>query len=246
MLGLGLMELLMLMLAAMLTGFSKTAVSGATLPAVALVAYSFGGKLSAGIMLTMLMVADLFGVYNYGKYGKLKDLIRILPPAIAGVFLGAAVGSYLNDAQFKFLIGVTVIFCLVLLIYMETIGKNAKVPSGALFHGATGIVNGFASMVGNAASPIFSVYMLSLGFTKNKFIGTAAWFFFIVNIVKFPFHVFLWKTITLETARYTLYMLPFIVFGAALGVFMIKRVSEKTFKYIVIGMTALAALRLMV
>jgi hypothetical protein len=40
-------------------------------------------------------------------------------------------------------------------------------------------------------------------------------------------------------------MFPFIVGGALLGVFMIKRVSEKTFKYIVIGMTALAALRLM-
>src|SRR5690606_9274637 len=121
-------------------------ISGATLPAIAMVAFTFGGKLSSGIMLTMLIVGDLVGVYYYGKFGKLKDVLRTLPYAILGVVLGALVGSTLNDAQFKFLLGIIVIICLVLLVYMEFAGKCMKVPDNILFSVLVGIVCGFSSM----------------------------------------------------------------------------------------------------
>ena len=33
----------------------------------------------------------------------------------------------------------------------------------------------------------------------DQFIGTAAWLFFIINVFKLPFHIFIWKTVTLES-----------------------------------------------
>ena len=41
-------------------------------------------------------------------------------------------------------------------------------------------------MIGNAAGPIFNVYLLAGGFKKNGFIGTALWFFLIINLSKVP------------------------------------------------------------
>ena len=246
MLGLTVDQMVLLIGAAVIIGFSKTGITGATLPAVAMIAYTFGGKSSSGIMLTMLIAGDLVAIYNYSKYGKLKDVMKVLPPAVIGISLGAIIGNYLNDAQFKLLMGIIVAICLILLIYKELAKKSFKVPQNKYFHTAVGIISGFASMVGNAAGPIFTLYMLSLSFEKNKFIGTSAWFFLIVNIIKVPFHVFLWKTISFDTLKYTGIMLPFILLGALLGIYFVKRINEKHYKILVIIITAIAAVRLMV
>jgi hypothetical protein len=68
-------QIFLLIGAAIIIGFSKTGIPGATLPAVAMVAYSFGGKLSSGIMLTALIAADIPAICTYGKYGKFKDVM---------------------------------------------------------------------------------------------------------------------------------------------------------------------------
>jgi uncharacterized membrane protein YfcA len=226
MFGLTEMQILILIGAAVIIGFSKTGITGATLPAVAMVAYLFGGKLSSGIMLTALIAADIPAIYSYGKFGRFKDIIKVLPPAVAGIILGAIVGNYLNDNQFQLLMGLIVIASIVLLIYREVGKKDLQVPQSKWFHTTAGIVAGFTSMVGNAAGPIMAVYMMSLSFEKNRFIATAAWFFFIVNLIKVPFHIVMWDTISLETLKYTGLMIPFILLGALIGVLFVKRINE--------------------
>jgi len=52
------------------------------------------------------------------------------------------------------------------------------------------VLSGFASMIGNAAGPIFAIYLLALGFTKNNFIGANSWFFFMINLIKLPLQIF--------------------------------------------------------
>jgi hypothetical protein len=47
-------------------------------------------------------------------------------------------------------------------------------------------------MIGNVAGPIFAIYLLAIHLPKNNFIGTGAWFFLIVNVVKFPLQLFFW------------------------------------------------------
>ena len=48
-------------------------------------------------------------------------------------------------------------------------------------------------MIGNAAVPILTIYLLYMGYEKNKFIGTAAWFFLVVNLIKLPFHIIVFR-----------------------------------------------------
>lgn len=238
-------QLVLLIGAAIIIGFSKTGITGATLPAVAMIAYTFGAKQSSGIMLTMLIVGDFLAVFSYGRFGKFKDVINVLPPTIIGIVFGAVIGNYLNDVQFKFLLGIIVTICLILLIYNELSGKTVKVPNNPIYYTSVGIVSGFSSMVGNAAGPIFSVYLLTLSYDKNKFMGTTSWFFLIVNLLKLPFLIFLWKTVSFDTIKYTGFMLPFIGLGALLGVYFVKKINEKLFRMLVIIMTALAAIKLL-
>lgn len=238
--------LLLLVAAAILIGFSKTGILGASLPAVAMITYSFDAKVASGFMLTLLIIADIPAVLKYGRFGKPKDMLRLLPPALLGIILGAIVGDWLDEGQFKLLMGLMVLVCLLLILYGQIFKKEIKAPDNKLFHIIIGVLSGFSSMVGNAAGPIFSLYLISMSFDRNKFIGTAAWFFFTVNLIKLPFHIFMWGSITGTSFKYTLAMVPFILLGAIVGIYLIKRIKEKHFQMAVSFMTALAALYLMI
>ncbi|NMB43725.1 MAG: sulfite exporter TauE/SafE family protein, partial [Clostridiales bacterium] len=54
------LQLLTIIIAALIVGFSKTAIGGVTMLVIPFLASVFGGKDSTGIMLPMLLVGDLF------------------------------------------------------------------------------------------------------------------------------------------------------------------------------------------
>jgi uncharacterized membrane protein YfcA len=84
-----------------------------------------------------------------------------------------------------------------------------------------------------------------MGFKKNNFLGTNAWFFFIINVFKMPLQIFFWHNISMNTLILTSCVIPAIAIGAIIGAIVIKRLKEKSFRYIIIGMTFLAAIRLL-
>lgn len=76
--------------------------------------------------------------------------------------------------------------------------------------------------------------------------GTNAWFFFLINLSKLPLQIFVWHNIGLKSFTITIFMLPIIIIGAVLGFTVVKRINEKYFRYLVMGMTAIAAVRLFI
>lgn len=233
-----------IILAALLIGISKTGISGLLTLVIPILATVFGGKASTGIILPMLIVGDILAVFYYKKNTRKEDIIKLLPWTFMGLIVGLVIGGYINDDQFKMLIALSVLLCLFLLIYFEKKGDQLKIPDKMWLHALVGIISGFTSMIGNAAGPIFSVYLLAKGMNKMNFLGMTAWFFFIVNVTKLPLQVFIWHNITIQTFVLTGLMIPFIGIGAILGVFIIKRINEKVFRYLIIVMTAIVSLKL--
>lgn len=236
---------LWIIMAAILVGFSKTGIGAAMMMVIPMVASVFGGKASTGIILPMLIVGDVFAVKYYHRHADWSNIKKLLPWTLLGVIMAAVVGSNINDQQFKILIAVSVFICLIILIYSEIKGDELKVPTDLWFYILVGIASGFTSMIGNAAGPIMSIYLLARGMKKNSFMGTAAWFFLILNIIKMPFQIFAWHNISINNILLTLVMIPGILLGALIGIAVIKRIKEKPFRYIIIAMTGLAAFRLL-
>lgn len=232
--------------AGFLVGFSKTGINGLMMLVIPILASVFGGKESTGIMLPMLLAGDVFAVIYYNRHAEWSNIKKLLPWSFAGLVLGIIIGSYINDKQFKMLIAISVLVCLGILVYTEKKGDNLKVPEKVWFYALMGIACGFTSMIGNAAGPIFSIYLLAMGFKKNDFMGTFSWFFLIINFTKVPLQVFFWNNITLKTILLTFGMIPAIAIGALLGAVIIKKLNEKLFRYIIIGMTAIASVKLFI
>lgn len=236
---------LCVIISAFLVGFSKTGISGFMMPVIPIIASVFGGKESTGVILPLLLMGDAFALYYYNRHAKWKDIKKLLPWTLLGLVFGVITGNYINDKQFKMVIAISVILCLFTLIYTERKGKDLKVPKSKWFYALAGIVTGFTSMIGNAAGPIFSVYLLTMNFRKNDFMGTTAWFFFLINLSKVPLQVLFWHNISFKTILLSVGMIPAIAIGAYFGMLMIKKINEKSFRYVIIGVTAIAAIRLL-
>lgn len=243
--GLDIGQWIWVIVTAFLVGFSKTGIGGVMMLAIPILASVFGGKESTGIILPMLLIGDIFAVKYYNRHADWHKIKRLLPWALIGLAAGVVIGSYINDKQFKMLIAISVLICLAILIYTEKKGDDLKLPEKVWFYALTGIACGFTSMIGNAAGPILSIYLLAIGFKKNNFMGTAAWFFLIINLAKVPLQVFFWHNITLKTTSLVLGMIPAIALGAFLGIVVIKKINEKLFRYTIIVMTAVAAIKLL-
>jgi hypothetical protein len=211
---------------------------------IPIVAQILGGKLSAGFLLPLLVIGDIFAVIYYKRHMEIKILLKLLPWAIFGVMIGLFVGGLVSDAQFKMIIGIIVLICVFLLIAKKDSMSN-YLSEKWYFHIVMGILGGFSSMIGNAAGPIMVVYFLSMNLSKNRFIGTMSWFFFVLNLIKLPLYAFVWHNITLESFQLNLIIFPLILVGAFIGVRVVKFVPEKSYRLMMIGVTIIGAARLL-
>ncbi len=105
-------------------------------------------------------------------------------------------------------------------------------------------MGGFSTMIGNAAGPIMSVYLLSMNLQKNTYIGTTAWFFFIVNVFKLPLQIWGWHNITLKTLSFNLVLLPAIALGALAGIKLVKLMPESAYRWFIVAATFVSAIAL--
>lgn len=231
---------------AMFVGMSKVGVPGVSLFVVPTLAIIFGGKASTGILLPMLMMADLFGVGYYHRHAEWKYLIKLLPWAFVGVGIALWVGKVVNDEWFKNIIAILVFLCIGLMIWEDRNKQSNLFPDTWWFAALMGVLGGFATMIGNVAGPIFAIYLLAMHLPKNRFIGTTAWFFMIINFSKFPLHILVWKTINWHTLTLDILMLPGIATGAFVGIWLVKKLSDKFYRAFVIIATALSAFLLLI
>lgn len=222
-------------------GMAKMGVPGLGLAVVPLMALIFGGKESSGVLLIILCFADIFAVIYYRRHANWKHLIKLFPWAALGVIAGTFFGNLIDDGAFRLTMAIIILASLVIMVV--TSKNKAFDPKHVIWFAALlGILGGFTSMVGNLAGSIMALYLLAMNFKKNEYIGTTAWFFIVINWFKIPFHIWSWQTITLNSFMLDLTTLPFILLGAALGAFIIRKIPEKTYRIFIIAATAVASI----
>ncbi len=229
---------------ALLIGMNKTGLFGSAMIAIPIMASLFGARESVGLILPMLIVADVIAVTHYRRDADWGVLIRLLPWAVVGIVAGVFIGDAISAENFRTMLAVVIIVALALLAYKEFIHPDLTVPERPWIAAILGVLAGFSSMVGNAAGPLMTLYLLSMGFQKDRFIGTGAFFYLIMNVVKVPFHAFIWGTITYQTVTLNLITVPVIVGGGFLGLLLVKRIKEKPYRLFVLAITLIGAIRL--
>ncbi len=230
----------LLVFTALTIGVSKAGLFGIATVMTPVMAYAFGGKDSTGLMLPMLLVADVFAVIWYRRHAAWPYLFKLMPGSLVGVLLGTWLGNHVDDHAFKLLMGGIIILSVVIMVWRDY-KQLIHVPDNPLFEHSLAVLAGFTSMVGNLAGAIVGLYFLIIRMPKFVFIGTGAWYYLMVNTVKMPLHIVVWETVTIPSLLVNLILLPAVAAGAFIGWKVTPLIPDAVYRKFVILITFLSA-----
>jgi uncharacterized membrane protein YfcA len=232
--------------AAVMVGIAKTAISGLSALNVALLAYVFpSSKQATGFILPMLIFADCIAVHSYRRHTQWPYLWKLFPWTGLGVVLGYVALGRISDRGARSLIG-GIILALVALTY-HLRSRPPRPETGPVHWSAAvfiGVLAGFVTLVANAAGPLMATYLVAMRLPKMQYVGTAAVFFLLINLFKVPFMVAL-GLVTWESFKFNLLLLPAVAVGAAFGRWALTRIDQKLFERLVLGLSAVAGVLLL-
>jgi uncharacterized membrane protein YfcA len=233
------------LLAAFCIGMAKAGFSGISLISVFLMADLYGAKNSVGITLPLLIVADLTVYPAFLKHGSWKPVWKLLPATLVGLAAGWWLLDAISDGVARKSIGV----CILAMVGLQALRSwkpelSDRLAASRLFGTSAGVTGGVTTMLANAAGPVIQLYLLSRRLPKMELIGIGARFFLLVNLLKLPMtHQLdlITRASLIENAK----CLPAVFVGVFAGKWLIQRVSQRIFEWMIVVFSILAAGRLL-
>jgi uncharacterized membrane protein YfcA len=231
---------ILVLLAAFIIGLAKAGLKGIDMLNITIMAIVFGGKASTGIVLPLLCVADVAAVLYYKRHVQWPHFFKIIPWMAIGILIGVYVGKDVDEGMFRKIMAIIILLTIVIMVGME-LRKNKTVTANTLFIASTGLAAGFTTMLGNLAGAFANIYFLAMQMPKNKFIGTAAWVFLVINLFKLPFQIFYWKNITTQSLLIDCWLLPALALGFFVGLKTVAIIKDAYYRKIIIALTFIGA-----
>jgi uncharacterized membrane protein YfcA len=242
----------LLYIAAFFIGVSKTGLPGIGIIGVSLAALLLPPLTSGGIVLVLLIGADVLAVSSYPRQADWRYLRKLFPSAAVGVAIGTIVMKQLltlhsGEKLLQQLIGGILVALVVFQLVTRRRGSHEPKENTpgipAVLSAGTGILAGFTTMAANASGPIMVLYFLAMRLPKVAFVGTAAWFFFAVNLFKVPFNIYL-GSLSWHSFQFALMIYPGALIGGLAGRQVLHRLNQKSFEWLTLAFTLLAGIKL--
>jgi uncharacterized membrane protein YfcA len=226
-------------------GLNKGGLTGFGILPVLLFAIVFSPRISTGIVLPLIITGDLGAIVIYRRDVVWKVILRVLPPALAGLVLGYFTMGRVSESAFGPLIGWIILALIALQFLRNWLGEKLDhIFESRGFALVMGVLTGFTTMVANAAGPVSTLYLLSLRLPKWNLIGTSAYLFFFLNLCKIPFSAHLGLT-NAYSLTLGVTLAPFVVIGFFLGRHAAGIMPQKIFDWFVLTCSFFGALKLL-
>lgn len=243
----------LLVVAAVAVGFAKTGISGVGSVAAALFAIVLPARESTGALLPLLIAGDVVAIALYGRHTSWGLIRRLFPWVAVGIVVGVGFVSQVGDSGMRTAIGLLLLGLVAVQLMTQSgrlraaLGDPGEGPVHASHRVAAavvGVVAGFVTMVANASGPVMTVYLLLSGLSMLAFLGTGAWFFFLVNVFKLPFSIGL-GLVSADALLADVLLLPAMAVGALLGALLIRRIDQQTFERVALALVVVSAVPLL-
>ena len=240
------LQIAVLAIGAVIIGINKTAIPALGALVVVMFTQFFDPAMASAAVLPLLCVGDLLAVAWYRRQANWKFVLNLLPWALVGLVLGMIVVRGITNVN---ILGIA-IAVIILGVQALSLTKGRMQERIDQWRGSVGmaavfgILAGFTTQVANAAGPVMAIYLVLMKFSKEEYIGSAAWYFLILNWIKLPVFA-LEGRVTWESVKLDLCMLPFIILGGFLGIVLLRKLPQKVFKAIIQILVVVASVRLL-
>jgi len=225
-------------------GLNKGGLTGLGILPILIFAVVFNARESTGYVLPLLIVGDICGIIVYRRVVVWKVFWTLLPPALAGVFIGYLLMGHISNQAFGPVIGWIIVALIALQFTRSALGEKIDHIFESHSYGlGMGVLAGFTTMLANAAGPVANLYFISVRLPKWNLIGTSAWLFWVINLTKVPFSANLGLTNSYSLTL-GLMLAPLVVTGFFTGRHIAGVMPQKIFERFLLACTAAGALRL--
>ena len=227
--------------------------AGVGILAVPLMTIAISPTRMLGVLLPLLITGDIFSLLHYPKTQNFRNLSMLIPGCLLGIGIGALILrkfelATAGERVLRLFIGVICVVIVVIQLYVQLKVRRKINPVAyrpRIWQGVTvGIIAGITSTLAHAAGPIILLFLLPQKLEKRVFIGTALLYFFVGNSAKLIPYISC-NIITRETILESVRLIPWVIGGILLGVWLNKRISGKVFSYIIYGITFLTGIGLL-
>lgn len=231
---------------AFLIGLSKGGLGGtAGALATPMMALVLPADQVIGLILPILMLADIFAVALHWRRWNRNLILLLLPGSIVGVTIGTLFITNAPTATLRTLLGIIVLLFALYKIFERRILRTIAYESRN-WHGLlAGTVTGFSSALAHTGGPPVSIYLLMQKVTPAVFIATSALFFFILNWIKVPYYFYA-GLFDFDRLAQIAWLMPLVPLGVWTGRWAAYKVDRPTFERIIVGLLVVNAVFLIV
>jgi uncharacterized membrane protein YfcA len=201
-----------------------------------------GSESALGLLLPLLIAGDFIAVWQYRRLFSLNIVKKLLPGTLVGVVLGGLMlwGFHqhheLVGALIRIEIGLESMLLVCLHWWRQWRGIQQRLMPEPWRSHLTGGFSAISSTLAHAAGPIVAMYLLPLRLDRQLFVGTCAIYFFILNTAKLPVYAYSGQ-FAAASPIFGMQFLPLVFAGAAAGLWLNRRISDKLFSSVVYAVT---------
>ena len=222
--------------AVILLGLAKGGFAGIGILGVPLLALVISPVQAAAILLPILLVQDVVSVAAFYRSRDDAVLWQMLPGAALGIAAGYLLAARVSVAMVELAVGViTLAFAVQRMRGGAVAHTTASRPWSG---GVMGAASGFTSQIAHAGGPPFQMHVVPLGLDRDRFIGTSAIFFAVVNWMKVPAYAALGQFSRANLLAAAVLM-PLAIVSTWAGVRLVRRVDAVNFYRIIYALMLL-------
>lgn len=229
-----------------LYGLSKTSMPVAGVVAGPVLAAALGVTTASGFVMPLLLVADLFALARYRQHANWPLMLKLVPGVLVGIVLTAVLFRYVDTSTLGRVVGFLILLSVALEVWRR---RNPRQESDGTPRWASvaffGTLAGMTTMAANAGGTAMTLYLINMRVSMLAFMGTFAWFFFFLNLLKVPFLVGL-GFLNTQTLLADLWFLPVVIVGALFGYTLFRQMNERVFTAIALTLSAVASIWLLI
>lgn len=196
-----------------------------------------------GLLLPLLMFADLFAVLSYIKRWRLRLVLLLLPGGVAGVTMATFFITHEPTRILQITLGIIVLLFTIYKLIEKLILHILKYE-GKDWHGLlAGTIAGFSSGLAHAGGPPVTIYLLLQKVTPIEFNATSVLFFTILNWIKVPYYLYA-NLFDFKLLREIVWLMPIIPFGVVIGRWAAGKINRLWFERIIVVLLFITGLML--
>lgn len=231
---------------ALLVGLSKGGLGGsAGALATPLMALVMPADQVIGLMLPILMVADIFAVWTHWKRWDGRMVAWMLPGAVVGVTLGTFFIKNVPEETLKLTLAIIVFIFVAYKLLEKRLFRNVVYQPHDGHGILAGTVAGFSSSLAHTGGPPVSIYLLLRRVQPSTFNATSALFFAILNWIKVPYYFYA-GLFDFERMKSMIWLLPLLPLGVWGGKVLADKVSRETFEQVIVVFLIITAVLLII